>query len=142
MSKFSLFPLAVLLLLSACSKEAAPQRDAGSSEFQKELQMKFINTRRGDVIEIPEGFYELSRGLSLNVSGIEIENSFDADVYGNRFSGGGSSPDGLDLKVLKVAMSGLTGSFPDIVWDGYVNPDSLGCYSLRSEYTALHRLRT
>jgi parallel beta-helix repeat protein len=46
-------------------------------------------------------------------------------VYGNRFSGGGSSPDGLDLKALKVAMFGITGSFPDVIWDGYVNPDSL-----------------
>lgn len=47
-------------------------------------------------------------------------------IYGNRFSGGGSSPDGLDLKALKVAMFGLTGNFPDILWDGYVNADKLG----------------
>ena len=357
MPKLSFSLAAVLLLLSACSKEVTPQRDAGSNEFQKQLQTKFINAKPGDVIEIPEGFFELSRGLSLNVSGvtlrgagmdktilsfkhqvqgaegllvnasdftiedmaiedtpgdgikinegrnivirrlrtewtggpdesngaygiypvqtenvliedsvaiaasdagiyvgqsrnivvrnnraeynvagIEIENSFDADVYGNtvinntggilvfnmpalpqpghsarvfkniiknnntdnfgaagtpvasvpagsgvvinsndkveifdneiadndtanviissyystgyfgkeesvaeydpypetiyvygnRFSGGGSSPDGLDLKALKVAMFGFTGSFPDVVWDGYVNPDSLG----------------
>ena len=46
-------------------------------------------------------------------------------IYGNRFSGGGSSPDGLDLKALKVAMFGLTGSFPDVIWDGYENPDKL-----------------
>jgi len=42
-------------------------------------------------------------------------------IYGNTFEGGGDSPDGLDLKALKVAMFGLTGSFPDIVWDGYYN---------------------
>ena len=35
-------------------------------------------------------------------------------VYGNRMSGGGSSPDGLDLKALKVAMFGLNGAFPDV----------------------------
>lgn len=46
-------------------------------------------------------------------------------VYGNRFSGGGSSPDGLDLKALKLAMFGLNGSFPDVLWDGYANPDKL-----------------
>lgn len=40
-------------------------------------------------------------------------------VYDNRFSGGGDSPDGLDLKTLKVAMFGLNGRFPDILWDGY-----------------------
>lgn len=42
-------------------------------------------------------------------------------VYDNRFSGGGSSPDGLELKALKVAMFGLNGSLPDVLWDGYVN---------------------
>ena len=47
-------------------------------------------------------------------------------VYGNRFSGGGSSPDGLDLMALKIAKFGITGSFPDVIWDGYINPESLG----------------
>ena len=44
-------------------------------------------------------------------------------IHGNRFSGGGTSPDGLDLKALKVAMFGLSGHFPDILWDGYYNAD-------------------
>lgn len=44
-------------------------------------------------------------------------------IYGNRLSGGGSSPDGLDLKALKVAMFGLNGSLPDVLWDGYFNAD-------------------
>lgn len=43
-------------------------------------------------------------------------------VYGNRISGGGESPDGLDLKALKVAMFGLNGRMPDVMWDGYYNP--------------------
>ncbi|MGA8205374.1 MAG: parallel beta-helix domain-containing protein [Woeseiaceae bacterium] len=42
-------------------------------------------------------------------------------IHGNRFSGGGTSPDGLDLKALKIAMFGLSGHFPDILWDGYYN---------------------
>jgi parallel beta-helix repeat protein len=46
-------------------------------------------------------------------------------IYGNRFSGGGGSPDGLDLQALRVAMFGLSGSFPDVLWDGYANPDKL-----------------
>ena len=46
-------------------------------------------------------------------------------IYDNRFSGGGSSPDGLDLKALKLALFGLTGSLPDVLWDGYTNPDNL-----------------
>ncbi|MET0655059.1 MAG: parallel beta-helix domain-containing protein [Pseudoxanthomonas sp.] len=44
-------------------------------------------------------------------------------VHGNKVSGGGDSPDGLDLKALKVAMYGLGGSFPDVLWDGYYNKD-------------------
>jgi parallel beta-helix repeat protein len=43
-------------------------------------------------------------------------------VHDNRFSGGGDSPDGMDLKVLKTAMFGLNGHFPDVLWDGYVDP--------------------
>jgi parallel beta-helix repeat protein len=46
-------------------------------------------------------------------------------VYDNRFSGGGDSPDGLDLKTLKVAMYGLNGRFPDILWDGYRDQKNL-----------------
>lgn len=42
-------------------------------------------------------------------------------VYGNRFKGGGDSPDGLDLKALKIAMYGLSGHLPDVLWDGYVD---------------------
>jgi len=44
-------------------------------------------------------------------------------VHGNRFEGGGESPDGLDLKALKIAKFGLSGAFPDVLWDGYVNPE-------------------
>ena len=42
-------------------------------------------------------------------------------IHDNRFSGGGDSPDGLDWKTLKVAMFGLGGHFPDVLWDGYVD---------------------
>jgi len=44
-------------------------------------------------------------------------------IHGNTLSGGGNSPDGLDLKALKVAMYGLTGNFPDVLWDGYYNKE-------------------
>ena len=46
-------------------------------------------------------------------------------IYGNRFSGGGGSPDGLDLQALRIAMFGVGGSFPDVLWDGYVNPEKV-----------------
>lgn len=46
-------------------------------------------------------------------------------IYDNRFSGGGSAPDGLDLKALKVALFGLRGNLPDILWDGYANENKV-----------------
>lgn len=46
-------------------------------------------------------------------------------IYGNKLTGGGSSPDGLELKALKVATFGINGSFPDVVWDGFVNADNV-----------------
>ncbi|MBN7136852.1 hypothetical protein A7A76_19100 [Lysobacter enzymogenes] len=45
------------------------------------------------------------------------------NIYGNRLKGGGESPDGLDLKALKTALYGLSGHFPDVLWDGYANKD-------------------
>ena len=47
-------------------------------------------------------------------------------IHGNRFKGGGDRPDGLDLKALKVAMFGLNGRLPDVLWDGYVNAQRPG----------------
>jgi parallel beta-helix repeat protein len=46
-------------------------------------------------------------------------------VYGNRFKGGGYSPDGLELKTLKTALFGINGHFPDVLWDGYVDSKNL-----------------
>ncbi|MCW8195205.1 hypothetical protein F6455_10440 [Proteobacteria bacterium 005FR1] len=44
-------------------------------------------------------------------------------IYGNEFSGGGSKPDKLELKALKLKEFGLGESLPDILWDGYVDPN-------------------
>ena len=44
-------------------------------------------------------------------------------VHGNRLSGGGDAPDGVQLKALKVAVYGLGGRLPDVLWDGYYNRD-------------------
>ena len=42
-------------------------------------------------------------------------------IYDNEFAGGGDSPDGVELQAVRVAKYGLSGSFPDIIWDGFVN---------------------
>jgi parallel beta-helix repeat protein len=46
-------------------------------------------------------------------------------VYGNRFSGGGAAPDGVKLQALRVAMFGVNGHFPDVLWDGFVDTSKL-----------------
>lgn len=46
-------------------------------------------------------------------------------IYGNTFAGGGNSPDGIELQALRVAKYGLTGNFPDIIWDGFKNNEIL-----------------
>ena len=42
-------------------------------------------------------------------------------VHDNRFTPGGSKPDGMDLQALRVAMFGLNGALPDVLWDGYAD---------------------
>jgi parallel beta-helix repeat protein len=46
-------------------------------------------------------------------------------VYDNRFKGGGDAPDGMDLKTLKIALFGLGGHLPDVLWDGYRDDKNL-----------------
>ncbi|WP_444940029.1 parallel beta-helix domain-containing protein [Microbulbifer sp. ZKSA004] len=46
-------------------------------------------------------------------------------IYANNFSGGGTSPDHLKLKALKLAMFGISGALPDILWDGVVDQSKL-----------------
>ncbi|MCO7227438.1 parallel beta-helix domain-containing protein [Pleionea sp. CnH1-48] len=55
-------------------------------------------------------------------------------IYKNRFSGGGDSPDHLELKALKVAQFGFNGRLPDILWDGIVNSEKISEGKLKKEY--------
>ncbi len=47
-------------------------------------------------------------------------------IYGNTFRNGGTAPDREELEMLRVGMFGADGSLPDIVWDGFVNPEKGG----------------
>ncbi len=42
-------------------------------------------------------------------------------IHGNHYEGGGNSPDGDELKQLRVALFGETGRLPDVLFDGYVD---------------------
>ncbi len=45
------------------------------------------------------------------------------NIYGNTFSGGGTAPGTEDLTAVRDAVLGPDGAFPDIIWDGIVNPE-------------------
>ena len=49
-----------------------PARPTGESDYQRELLTQLITAEPGDVITIPAGTHQISRGLSLNVSGVTI----------------------------------------------------------------------
>jgi parallel beta-helix repeat protein len=46
-------------------------------------------------------------------------------IHGNTFRGGGDKPGNLDLKALRLAMFGLNGRLPEVLWDGYVAKERL-----------------
>jgi len=62
--------LIVLVALSACNKTGV---DTSTHDFEKDLIEKLILAKTGDVIDIPAGRHEISRGLSLKVDGVTIK---------------------------------------------------------------------
>lgn len=59
-----------IAVLAACSEPAPPPEPELS--FEESLQQQLIQAQPGDVIEIPAGTHELTRGLSLTVDGVTI----------------------------------------------------------------------
>ncbi len=64
---FRIVLVAFLALTTAACGEPEPQLS-----FEESLQRQLIEAEPGDVIEIPAGTHELTRGLSLNVPGVTI----------------------------------------------------------------------
>ncbi|WP_339744620.1 parallel beta-helix domain-containing protein [uncultured Maricaulis sp.] len=61
---------------------------------------------------------------STGYSSYSVQEDFDPYpegiyIHGNRFTGGGDNPDGLELQGLKLLVSGPLGRMPDVLWDGY-----------------------
>jgi len=56
-------------LLAACGQD---EPVAPELSFEEALQQQLIQAEPGDIIEIPAGVHELTRSLSLNVSGVTI----------------------------------------------------------------------
>ena len=54
------------IILNSCKNGGTAQTAANSAEFEKQLQEKLINAKEGDVIELPEGNYSITRPLILD----------------------------------------------------------------------------
>jgi len=72
----------------------------------------------------------ISSLFSTNYSSREAATDFDPYpesiyIHDNRYEGGGDSPDSLELKALKTAMFGITGRFPNVIWDGFANSEKM-----------------
>ena len=63
-----------LSFLAACSQPES-NTDTGDTavNMQKQIQTQLLNAKPGDVITIPEGRFEMMRGLSLKVDGVTIK---------------------------------------------------------------------
>ncbi len=63
----------VFSFLSGCDQSSAPSSQAVNVEsFGKNLQKRLVNAKSGDVIDIPEGRFELDRSLTLGIDGVTI----------------------------------------------------------------------
>ena len=47
-------------------------------------------------------------------------------LYGNTFGRGGQAPDRAELDAVRTALYGESGRLPDVVWDGFRNPEKTG----------------
>ena len=63
MKQFLFLVLATALAFTSCKNNTTAKVD---NAFEKELQEKFINAKEGDVIELPEGTFTLTRSLILD----------------------------------------------------------------------------
>lgn len=57
---------ATAIMFNSCKNTSTTQNASNSAEFEKQLQEKLVNAKEGEVIELPEGTYLLSRPLILD----------------------------------------------------------------------------
>ncbi len=81
-----------------------------------------------DLVDNDTAHIIISSVFSTNYASRDTAGDFDPYpetiyIHDNRYEGGGGSPDTLELKALKLAMFGLTGAFPHVIWDGFLNPE-------------------
>ena len=89
-----------------------------ANDFVEIFNNRIRNNRTANVI--------VSSLFSANYSESGAHENFDPypeaiHIHDNIYEGGGDSPDGLELKALKLAVFGVGGRIPDVLWDGYVD---------------------
>lgn len=96
MNKILGFSLCTLILLSSCKPtDKGPGSSAADEAFYNQIQEKLILAQAGDVIEIPEGVFELDRPLSLEgIANVTIK-------------GAGMDKTILSFKMQKVGAEGI-----------------------------------
>ena len=81
----------------------------------------------------------ISSYFSTGYYGRETAEAYDAYpetiyIYGNEFSGGGEAPDIDYVEAARVALFGEDGSLPDVLWDGFLNPEKTEGGVAKPEY--------
>ncbi|MGI9249955.1 MAG: parallel beta-helix domain-containing protein [Pseudohongiellaceae bacterium] len=105
----SVFLCSVVLLLFGCD----PASQAPALSFEEQLQQQLIEASPGDVIEIPAGTHDITRGLSLTVDGVTIK-------------GAGMDESILSFRNQAQGAEGLLVSADDFVIEDLAIEDTIG----------------
>ena len=106
-----------------------------------------ISINSNDLVEIFDNDLKNNQTAHIVISSVYSTNYSDRDnaasfdpypekisIHDNRYEGGGNDPDTNYLPQLKDAVFGEEGSFPNVIWDGFVNPELVVDGKLPAEY--------
>lgn len=104
-NRFFILIAAAAIILASCNSKPAAETD---SSFEKQLQEKFINAKEGEVIELPEGTFNMSRPLVLDgVKNITIKGK-GKDKTILSFKGQKDGAEGLRITADGIVMEDFT----------------------------------
>ena len=106
----SLLPLTLAIFLVACGEAPPPEPEL---TFEEQLQQQLIQAQPGDVIEVPAGIHDFTRGLSLNVDGVTLR-------------GQGMDSSILSFRNQSQGAEGLLVSADDFVIENIAIEDTIG----------------
>lgn len=106
----SLLPLIATALLVACGEAPPPEPELS---FEERLQQQLIQAQPGDIIEVPAGVHEITRGLSLTADGVTLR-------------GEGMDSSILSFRNQSQGAEGLLVSADDFVIENLAIEDTIG----------------